>query len=139
MARHDGKQSRSGQQQILVGLLLVALFLGHDALMATQARAAPHHVSAGMHDAAGSEAFQGDGPAPLGQTPEPAHPANCGIGQRAVLRGSDTTDAADAQEPAITGLLLTGTPPLGTAGSFAWKEPHWPTGALRALFQVYRI
>jgi hypothetical protein len=97
-----------------LGLLLVALFLGHDLLMAAEVAAAPpHETPVAPHaspDRAGAEIM----PASRGSDPAPGHPEQ-------------------------TSVTLANTPGGTRHKPFAWEEPHWPPGTLRALWQVYRI
>ena len=128
------------RRRLLLGCL-VALFLGHDLLMAAEvAAAAPHETPVAPHaspERAGAEIM----PASHGSDPAPGHPEQCRIGQTAVspTTGGDADDAAGPGRAALTSVTLANTPGGTRQKLFAWGEPHWPPGTLRALWQVYRI
>ncbi len=129
MSKHGGEQITRRPHWPLLGLLLVVLLLGHDALMASHAVAAPH-LSTGTryHETTPSE------------LPGSGHPENCGVvGQVAIPRSGDDLPGAEQVKLIIAGfsalIILSACP----TGHFVWEEPHWPPGTLRALFQVYRI
>jgi len=139
MAGARGTQRIGGRQWPILGLLLVASFLGHDLLMAAEAVATPLSAAGATHHAPAS-------PAPVaaaavvqlhGETPE--HPDNCRIGQSAVPRSGDACGHVDRTEASAPGIVDTFAAPGVHAGAFRWEEPHWPPGTLRALCQVYRL
>jgi hypothetical protein len=141
MSKPDRNVTRGRPSWPLLGLLLVALFLGHDLLMAAEVAAAPpHETPVAPHaspDRAGAEIM----PASRGSDPAPGHPEQCRIGQTAVspTTGGDAGDAAGPGRAALTSVTLANTPGGTRHKPFAWEEPHWPPGTLRALWQVYRI
>ena len=137
MNQHCGEQTATRRRWLLLGLLLVAAFLGHDLLMAAEATAKPAHADA-AHHAHGSP---GPGAAiatlQLHGTPSD-HPATCRVGQTAAPRSGDAFGKVDpdlASAPTTVAIIAPDT----HAGTFRWEEPRWPPGTLRALFQVYRI
>jgi hypothetical protein len=140
MSKPDRNVTRGRPSWPLLGLLLVALFLGHDLLMAAEVAAAPpHETPVAPHaspDRAGAEIM----PASRGSDPAPGHPEQCRIGQTAVSPTTDG-DAGDAARPgraALTSVTLANTLGGTRHKPFA-EEPHWPPGTLRALWQVFRI
>lgn len=114
----------------LMGLLLVAVVLGHDTLMASEAFAMPQDTARMEMSAHHPLAVEGLPPA--------EHPDNCGVSQSALLPSDGTTSLVLAP---MIGVSV--TPQSLLAGSRAyslvWQEPHWPPGRLRSLIQVYRI
>lgn len=125
----------------LLGLLLVVLMLGHDALMAVEAMAGPHGAGATVHHG-GSGSAQDDAlsshrdPAPL-----PAHPEQCSVSMEAVVRSPDASRMAQLPLPAtqVMPVIITLERAPGWDRAATWQEPHWPPGRLRAVTQVYRI
>ena len=139
MRWYRDEQTTSRTQWPLLGLLLVALFLGHDVLMAAEAVVTPHAAGGTRHHAANLPAVSNNTHAHLNSAPASGHPETCRIGQPAIPRSADDIDGADRMSLAIGGFLIAGPPAQVTAGPFVWEEPHWPPGRLRAHFQVYRI
>lgn len=113
----------------LLGLILVAAFLGHDTLMAAARLATPH---------AGGQMAQAHHMLSLEGLPPAEHLDNCGVGQSAVTPPDRDTGPAlppSAVVDTANHLCQAG----GSAISRAWQEPRWPPGTFRALIQVYRI
>jgi hypothetical protein len=124
----------------VLGLLLVALFVGHDLLMASGVAAAPRHATpVAHHDSRGHDPITTTS---LSQSsdPEPRHPAQCRIGLIAISPNADGDDAGSAGLGHAT--IASALPSAFSSDRyerFVWEEPHWPPGTLRALVQVYRI
>jgi hypothetical protein len=135
MAHEWDRQRMRKQPWPILGLLLVAAFLGHDVLMAAEASAAT--TTGAAHHAPGSPAHGDEVSSPQdGGTSE--HPENCRIGQAAVQRSGDEHGHADSgvvSVPGIVGILAAVTHETFVA----WVQPSWPPGTRRALLQVYRI
>ncbi len=127
MRKHGGEQTTRRPHWPLLCLLLAALLLGHDALMASHAVAAPH-LAAGTR-------YHGTTPSEL---PGSGHPENCGVWQVAIPRSGD--DLPSAGQVKLVGAGSSALSPFSAcpSGHVVWEEPHWPPGTLRALFQVYR-
>jgi hypothetical protein len=123
----------------LLGLLLVASFLGHDLLMAGEAPAASRPEAGSSRHGSGAHALQSDHHAPQAHEPTPEHRDNCHIGQLAVPRNDDAFGRADRDIAPGHGLVRDAAAANPHTGAIPWEEPHWPPGTLRALFQVYRI
>lgn len=138
MSRYRGEQPRSRRPWPLLGLLLVAFILGHDALMALEATAPAHEAAAASHHAA-PLAHPDTAPASGGSSPEPTHPKQCGVGLSALLRSGDDGAGVDQVLPPVDRITASSASALGCVGAFVWEEPQWPPGKLRALIQVYRI
>lgn len=139
MRWYGGKPVERQLSWLPLGLLLVALFLGHDALMATEAVAAPHVADEETHHAARPHAPQQDTPGLPGSAPEPGHPEQCGIGLSALPRSSNDFPVFDEALPSGNWCTAFPAPAIGRREALVWEEPHWPPGTLRALSQVYRI
>lgn len=138
MSGHRGEQTWRRPWPLL-GLLLVALFLGHDALMASEALAAPHRLTGLRHHAAPLHTLPTGTFGPYGLTPESEHPELCGVGQPALTpSGGDGCGSGQAQ-PVAAVVRTLGHVSASPAGRFVWTEPHWPPGRRRALCQVYRL
>jgi hypothetical protein len=139
MSSQRRKQRLSRYPWSLLGLLLVALFVAHDMVMASEAGATPGHETNVSHHISGRHLRTGALSLPHGFAPEPEHPRNCGIGQFAVPPNGDDFDPVDQSYAAIVTISLSSAPACGRHYAVAWEEPHWPPGTLRALWQVYRI
>jgi hypothetical protein len=135
--RHN--QTRCNHPWPLVGFLLVALFLGHDAFMAAEARAMPRLFMKGMHHTSSVCSISADPGARETTAPASGHPENCRIGQSALTRSDGATVGATSLASPISGSLDRGAFAPGTTRSLIWEEPYWPPGTRRALWQVYRI
>jgi hypothetical protein len=134
-----GRQRMKVRQWSLLGLMLVASFLGHDLLMAGEVLAAPVREAGAARHGSEVHAPRGDTHAPQIHEPTPEHPANCHIGHSAAPRSDDAFDQADQEFAAAHSLVhdaAVANPHIGVA---LWETPRWPPGTLRALFQVYRI
>jgi hypothetical protein len=127
------------RQWSLLGLLLVASFLGHDLLMAGEVLAAPRPDAGTAHHRSGAHAPRSDTHAPQTHEPTPEHPDNCHIGQSAVPRNDDAFEQADQELAATHRLVHDAAAAHPHTGAALWEEPRWPPGTFRALFQVYRI
>jgi len=138
MNRDRGEQVGSRRPWPRLGLLLMALILGHDALMAMEAVAAPHGTGATMHHVADPHAAPDDTSPAHASVPAPQHPDNCGVGLSALPRSGEDAGVDYTPSP-IECVTASSAPPLGDVAAFAWQEPHWPPGRLRALVQVYRM
>ncbi len=123
----------------LLGLVLVASFLGHDLLMAAEAVAAPLLEGDTSRHGYGLHALSGDAPALQIHGSPSEHPENCRIGQPAVLRGGDAFEREHQDLVAPSDLVGAIVVISVHDEAFLWEEPHWPPGTLRAFFQVYRI
>ena len=138
MTEYRGTQ-QTWRRWLRLGLLLVVLMLGHDALMASEALAAPHEVGAAAAHAPVSSRREDVLPAHH-DAPSPAqHPEQCSVGFVALSRGAD--DAAGMAHPPLPVALVmvaVGPAPVWVRDA-AWEEPHWPPDTLRALTQVFRI
>lgn len=121
----------------LLGLFLIALFLGHDTLMALEGAAAPHAAASAQH--ADAPDSMKDVLEPNSSAAAPQHPENCDVGFAAILRrGEDITAFALGLMPA--GLALLPSPSSFPHNAvIVWQAPHWPPGKRRAQIQVYRI
>jgi hypothetical protein len=137
--RRGGQSTRIWQRQWWrLGLLLVALFLGHDVLMATGAQARPPADHPG-HQAALAH-LSGDDPVfMLLDGRESRHADGCGVGIVAIPRSDDETGRAHIHATVALLASIAGVSPRVPAATLGWDEPHWPPGTLRALFQAYRI
>ena len=138
MSRRGGTHIPDRSSWPRLGLLIVLFVLGHDVLMASEARALPHQGTAPGHQMMPMPAPAED-VAPQHSVPGPEHPENCQIGLSAMLTAVELLSGAHQGAPLNAvgtdlSLLLTWRP-----GGFAWPAPHWPPGRLRALFQVYRL
>jgi hypothetical protein len=123
----------------LLGLLLVALMLGHDALMASEALEAPHEAGAVAAHAPVSSGREDVLPAHHEEPPLPRHPEQCSVGFVALSRGvDDAAGMAHPRLPVALTMVAVRPAPVWVRGA-AWEEPHWPPGTLRALTQVFRI
>jgi hypothetical protein len=138
MIRNRGEQPGKRRLWPLPGLLLVAFILGHDALMALEAVAPPREAAAASHHTA-HPLTEDVAPVPHGSAPEPGHPDNCRVGHAALLRSGDDVAGVDQALPPVDRVTAPSASSSGDAGAFAWEEPRWPPGTLRALIQVYRI
>ena len=132
--------ARSPRQRCwpLLGLLLALAFLGHDLLMAADAKAegSAEHSSAAPHRAA-THPEAGAAHPLLIETWETNHPAGCEVGRPAApTTGGDPDPAGLA---AIDGPISATVSPLAPRLGEGWAEPTWPSGTRRALVQVYRI
>jgi hypothetical protein len=123
MHGHHGKQPMRRPGWSLLALLLVALFLGHDSVMAAEAMAMPRHD--GMVTPQGS--------------PAPGHPANCGVSQPALPRSGAHAAAATSDCTALLSVPILRLPADEARAADVWEEPRWPPGTRRALCQVYRL
>lgn len=139
MSQDRDRQANMVRHWLRLGLLLVVVFLGHDVLMALEARAAPHSIVEAMHDGASAHATPDTHTAPHAASPQSEHPGQCGVGTTALPRGL-------AAFPHVVQVLLPVDWSLdGIAAltqqraALVWEEPHWPPGTQRALWQVYRI
>jgi hypothetical protein len=138
MSRRGGTQIPDRSSWPRLGLLIVLLVLGHDVLMASEARALPHRSMATGHQLMPRPAPSAD-VAPQHSAPGSGHPENCRIGLSAMLTTVELFSGAHQGVPlnAVgTGLSLL---PRWSPGDVAWPAPHWPPSRLRALFQVYRL
>lgn len=133
------RQFRTMQQPWWPGcLLLVLILIGHDGLMASEARAASTpHITQTAHDQvlAGSPepimVSSGDDEAPAG------HPSACGVVGAAMQRAIDGSDTLDLGEVGafVCGDLSRKNQLTGDGSN----EPFWPPGTRRALLQIFRI
>jgi hypothetical protein len=139
MSWDGNKQTPSGSLWPLLGLLLVALFLGHDVIMVTVAAAEPRPASGTIHHGSMPHAIVCDTLASETHGSRSGHPGNCGVGQFALPRSARELDHSDLALTVVDLHLASHAPTGRNTGSSAWKEPHWPPGTLRALFQVYRL
>lgn len=139
MSWRGTKQIFGRTPSLLLSLLLVVLFLGHDVFMATEAVATPSAIASAVPHGSAVHAAAGDSLAPHSQHPESEHPTDCGVGQTALPR------SAHDLEQRVLGQAVVDLPPSSHAPAAVrthgavWQEPHWPPGTRRALFQVYRI
>ena len=139
MRRHRGGQTTSVSKRTILGLLLIAIFLGHDAAMAAQARAVPlPETSTAPQSADDASRARGESPAIQGSAPEPDHPETCSILRSARMQGSDECDRVDHLLATLDGFTVS-TVPRTRAETSVWEEPRWTPGTRRALFQVYRV
>jgi hypothetical protein len=134
MSGQPASQHARRRRWPLWGLLLVGLFLGHDAFMAAEAVAAPH--ASGMH--AAPIVGPHDGGAWQRSAPEPGHPAQCRVGQSALARGGDD-GAVSLPRPMLPSLAVILPGSTSRITRLVWEEPHWPPGTQRALSQMYRL
>ena len=125
----------------LWGVLLVLLMLGHDALMASQALAAPHQDRVMAHHAPTSPAGEHARPGPHDPAPLAPHPEQCSVGIVALVRNPDDASGSGAADLVLPAALVTAICLPASPGDRAatWVEPHWPPGTQRALWQVYRL
>lgn len=139
MNRYRDKQTSTTGHWLWIGLLLVALFLSHDVLMALESVVAPHASAAAMHRDVPPYASQTVHVPSHAAAPAPEHPEQCGVGTSALPRGLAAFPHV-AQVLPVAGWTLDSAASLTQQrATFVWKEPHWPPGTLRALWQVYRI
>lgn len=139
MTEYRATQQTWRRQWPLLGLLLVVLMLGHDALMASEAIAAPHEADAVAAHTPVSSGGEDVLPAHHDAPPLPQHPEQCSVGFVALSRSAD--DAAGIAHlplPVALVMIAVGPAPVWVRDA-AWEEPHWPPGTLRALTQVFRI
>jgi hypothetical protein len=139
MAWSPARQRMKVRPWPLLGLLLVASFLGHDLLMAGEVLAAPVREAGAARHGSGAHAPRGDTHAPQTHESAPEHPANCHIGQLAVPRSDDAFDHAEQKLATAASVVDDAAIAAPHTGAALWEEPRWPPGTLRALFQVYRI
>jgi hypothetical protein len=136
MARTWNCQCGGGRQWLLLGLLLILAFLGHDLLMAAEAMTAPIATTT-AHESHAAPAHDPE-TASLQHGDRSGLPVTCQIGQRAAPRSGD--DPAPVDRDVASALGVVGIPAAPSASAVvAWDEPRWPPGALRAWLQVYRI
>ena len=91
----------------LWGVLLVLLMLGHDALMASQALAAPHQDRATAHHAPTSPAGAHARPGPHDPAPLAPHPDQCSVGIVALVRNPDDASGSGAADLVLPAALVT--------------------------------
>jgi hypothetical protein len=139
MSWQRGEQTLSTYPWPLIGVLLVALFLGHDMVMTSEAVAAPRHATSVSHRISRPYTHIDATTPSHSSNPDPAHPLHCSIGLSAIPPNGNEADPADRGHAAVAGVTVTSAPASGRQQPVAWKEPHWPPGTLRAIFQVYRI
>ena len=123
----------------LVGLLLALAFLGHDLLMAADAKAegSADHSPAVHHRTAIHPETDAADPLRI-ESWETNHPAGCEVGMLAAPPTGGDPDLL-AGLAAIDGPITATVAPLAHCPGAAWGEPTWPPGTRRALVQVYRI
>jgi hypothetical protein len=132
-----GKRTMSRYPWPCIGVLLVALILGHDGLMAAAAVAAPRHAREAQEHARPRTierltlSLNDSGPAS-------DHSETCRIGLSAVPRTTNDDVGADRERTAIAALMVPGLHSKSDV-AFSRAEPRWPPGTLRAFFQVYRL
>ncbi len=139
MSWHRGGQRMRRCQWPLLGLLLVAMFLGHDAVMAAESVAVPLHVAGTMQHGFDPHTLEDEPPALQSHAPESGHAETCRVGQSALLRSADEFDRGGHVLVVVDRVIDVIGPAGVGAGTVLWEEPHWPPGILRALLQVYRI
>jgi hypothetical protein len=137
MPETQPNQSHTGYPFSLMGILLVALFLGHDAFMAAEAAAMPGVAMEHMRQPRSAPHAAHPG-TDVTTAPASGHPENCRIGQPGLTPSGGATGGPTALAAAITDPLASAVA-LDLPGSLTWQEPHWPPGRQRALWQVYRI
>ena len=133
-----GRGGCRDRRWLAVGLLLVAVILGHDALMALGAPHPAVALAASRHHAEHRGAA--DAAAPVASGPEPGHPGQCGVTFGADARPE--TGTGGSADPAPAGPPLAPAGPavaVGRAAASVWEEPRWPPGVVRAFLQVYRV
>jgi hypothetical protein len=135
--RNRNEQARYRRRWPFLAALLVALMLGHDALMAVgSVAAAPladgvsDHVAMPLSMAESSMGSHGS-------TPTPMHPEQCYAAAQAAPNIGNPLDACAQAVP--HGLLATDLSAESLRSIDGWGEPLWPPGKRRALLQVYRI
>ena len=137
-ARRDwDTQVRRWRRWPLTAVLLVALMLGHDALMAAgDVAAAP--LADGVSDHAAMPLSMADSSMGLhGSAPTPAHPEHC---YAAAEAAPNIGNPLDACVQAVPHAVLAADPSAESLRSIdGWAEPLWPPGRRRALIQIYRI
>lgn len=133
-----GKQYMNVGRWPLLGLVLVVSFLGHDLLMAGEVLA-PRPEADLAHHVLGVQAFPGVPHAPQLHEPMPEHPENCHTAWLAVPRSDDAFAMAYQDVAAAPSLAQDAATANRLVGVVLGKEPSWPPGRRRALFQVYRI
>lgn len=142
MIEHRRTRQTWRRRLSLLGLMLVLLMLGHDALMASEALAATQGQQPGAHHASVSPVNSGHEhvlPADHNAPSTPPHPDQCSVGFVALVRGANEAPAL-AHLPLPVAMVAAVAAPVSALGHTpVWKEPHWPPGTLRALTQVYRI
>jgi hypothetical protein len=139
MTEHRGSRQTWRRRWPLMGLMLVLLMLGHDALMASEAVAATQGPEAGVHHAPVSPGHEHVLPADHDAPSKPPHPEQCSVGFVALIRSAnDKVEMADVSLP-VALIAVEAAPASVLDRAAAWEEPHWPPGTLRALTQVYRI
>ena len=133
-----GRGGHRGRRWLAVGLLLVAVMLGHDALMALGAPHPAVALAASRHHAEHRGAA--DAAAPVASGPEPGHPGQCGVTFGADARPETGTGGSADPAPAGPPVAPAGPPvAAGPAAASVWEEPRWPPGVVRAFLQVYRV
>lgn len=133
-----GRGGCRDRRWLAVGLLLVAVILGHDALMALGSPHPAVALAASRHHAEHRGAA--DAAAPVASGPEPGHPGQCGVTFGADARPE--TGTGGSADPAPAGPPLAPAGPavaVGRAAASVWEEPRWPPGVVRAFLQVYRV
>jgi hypothetical protein len=121
-----------------MAIALVALLLGHDALMALGRTAEPAPVdAAAKHAAMPSSEMEGLSSGSHESTPAPAHPEQCYAAVEAVRSfGNPFGACAQAVPHAVLIVPMQASLLPSAAG---WPAPLGPPGKLRALLQIYRI
>ena len=114
----------------LVGIALVAAFLGHDLLMAAPARAATYDWTPARY-------VSGAAVHPSHEEPNPCHPRDCAAYSTAVAQSVEQPDVPDQAAPGrgATWLYSLSAPPDPSA----WEEPTLPAGVRRVLLRVFRL
>lgn len=142
MTEHGGTWRTWRQRWPLLGLMMVLLMLGHDALMASEALAAAQAPGMTAHHAPVSPVNPGHEhvlPVDHDAPPTPPHPEQCSVGFVALVRNAN--DAADTMDVPLPMALVEAVAASASIldHAAAWEETHWLPGTLRALTQVYRI
>lgn len=140
MTEYRGIRQIWRRQWLLLGLMLVLLMLGHDALMASEALTAPRDMGVIAQHVPIDSGHEDGRPAHHDSMPLPQHPEQCGVSIVALIRTSDTT-LGFAYGAVLDVLVTVADAPAHRWNQIAaaWEEPHWPPCMLRALTQVYRI
>ena len=139
MTEHRGAQQARMWRWPLLGLLLVVLMLGHDALMASEALAAPHETGAVASHGSSLSGREEMLPSHSDAPPMPRHPEQCSVGFVALSRGADDAAGMANLRLPVSLVMVAVVPAPGWVRVAVWEEPHWPPGTLRALTQVFRI
>ena len=128
-------ERKAARRQLLLGLLLVVAFIGHDLVMASASASAGVAVSghAAILPLHATERNRSGH-----KTPEPHHPEHCSISQPAIPRGGDGSSLLD-RVPATTPDLIISMEPVAACRVPWWEEPRRPPQTRRALLQIYRI